>query len=72
MAYQINIGGEVFSCGENVDLLKAAKSQQVKFLMGVQMEDAGCAKSKSKRENTKLAYVRRGLFRMRNGNKDMF
>jgi CDP-4-dehydro-6-deoxyglucose reductase len=60
MIYQINIGGKVFSCGENMDLLKAAKSQQVKIPYGCANGGCGMCKVKIKEGEYKIGLCSKG------------
>lgn len=60
MVYQINIGGKVFSCGENMDLLKAAKSQQVKIPYGCANGGCGMCKVKIKEGEYKIGLCSKG------------
>jgi ferredoxin len=58
--YQINIGGKVFSCEENMDLLKAANSQQVKIPYGCANGGCGMCKVKIKEGEYKIGLCSKG------------
>lgn len=60
MMYQINIGGKVFSCRENVDLLKAAKSQQIKIPYGCANGRCRMCKVKIKEGKYKIGLYSKG------------
>ncbi|RAK14967.1 CDP-4-dehydro-6-deoxyglucose reductase [Anoxybacillus vitaminiphilus] len=59
--YRINVGGKVFSCGENMDLLKAAKSQHVKIPYGCANGGCGMCKVKIKEGEYKIGLCSKGV-----------